>query len=239
MKPYYDHGGITIYHGDCRELLSLGFSVDCVLSDPPWGTNTDCNAQRFSRAKSPWWKCVDNSKVMAHQQIVGDDKEFDPHPWIELPSILWGAPNFCRKLPHSNGWLIWDKRDGAEDLAQKGWPLGEAELAWTNVIGATRVFRNLWVGLLRRSERGEFYHPTQKPIELMEWCLQFMPDGAVLDPYMGAGSTLIAAKNKGRRATGIEIHEPYCEIAAKRLSQEVFQFDAGGEKAQPQSKENL
>lgn len=109
-------------------------------------------------------------------------------------------------------------------MAEKGWPLGEAELAWSNLLGATRVFRNLWSGLLRSSERRDFYHPTQKPIALMEWCLQFFPDGKVLDPYAGSGSTLIASKKTGRSAVGIEIEERYCEIAAKRLNQEVMQL---------------
>ena len=232
LKPYYGpHAGITIYHGDCRDTyldwLRGEHGKPFVVSDPPWGTDTACNSQRFSRKSSPWWTNVDNSKVIAHEQVVGDTEEFEPWPWLDGfgGSILWGANNFCRQLPHSNGWLIWDKRRNAEDMAEKGWPLGEAELAWTNVIGATRVFRNLWSGLLRSSEKGEFYHPTQKPISLMEWCLQFIPaDAVVLDPFMGSGTTLIAAKNTGRKAIGIEICEKYCEIAAKRLSQEVLYF---------------
>lgn len=226
MKPYYEHGGIAIYHGDCRGVAPE-LSWGSVVSDPPWGTNTACDSRRFSRAASPWWREVDTKKIRPHTQIKGDRTEFDPRAWIGTPAILWGANNFTRHLPHSNGWLIWDKRLGAEDLAEKGWPLGEAELAWTNVIGATRVFRKLWSGLLRTTERGEFYHPTQKPIALMEWSLGFVKaDGPVLDPYMGSGSTLRAAKNLGRPAIGIEIEEKYCEIAARRLEQEVL--DLGG-----------
>jgi DNA modification methylase len=222
LTPYYQHAGITIYCADNRDVLPTLEKFDLVLTDPPWGNDTACNAQRFTRPSSPWWKEVDNTKVKAHKQIEGDKSEFDPRPWIKQPAILWGANHFTRHLPHSGGWFVWDKRSGAEDLAEKGWPLGEAELAWTNVIGATRVFRNLWVGLLRNQERGEFYHPTQKPVALMRWCFQFCHGEVTLDPYMGSGSTLVAAKMLGRRAIGIEIEERYCEIAAKRLIQEVL-----------------
>ena len=232
MKPYYEEGGIKIYFADCREVIPdwIYFLATeksfAVLTDPPWGNNTQCNAQRFTRKESPYWNNVDTSKVTAHAQIVGDTEEFDPRPWINRHAILWGANNFTKYLPHSNGWLIWDKRKNAEDMAEKGWPLGEAELAWTNVIGATRVFRNLWSGLLRSEEKGEFYHPTQKPVSLMEWCIKFFPaDALIIDPFMGSGTTLRAAKDLGRRAIGIEIEEKYCEIAAKRLSQKVFDFE--------------
>lgn len=221
MKPYYEHGGIIIYHGDCREIAP-GLEYGAVVSDPPWGSDTACNAQRFTRAASPWWDNVDSSKVHAHKQIHGDAEPFDPAPWIDRPAILWGANHFEQALPPSGGWLIWDKRVGAEDMAEKGWPLGEAELAWTNVLGATRVYRNLWSGLLRSAEKGEFYHPTQKPRGLMAWCLGFAPAGRVLDPFMGSGSTLRAAKDLQREAIGIEIEERYCEIAARRLAQEVL-----------------
>jgi site-specific DNA-methyltransferase (adenine-specific) len=221
VKPYYEQDGVTIYQGDCLEIAPA-LSWDCLCSDPPWGTDTACDSQRFTRKASPWWDVVDTSKVRQHKPIANDRAEFDPRPWISRPSILWGANNFTRHLPHSNGWLIWDKRLGAEDIAEKGWPLGEAELAWTNAIGATRVFRNLWSGLLRSSEKGEFYHPTQKPVALMQWCLSFLPPGVVIDPYMGAGSTLRAAKDTGRRAIGIELEERYCEIAARRLAQRAL-----------------
>lgn len=223
MTPYYDEDGITIYHGDCREFASA-LQYDVVASDPPWGTDTATDSKRFTaKHNSPWWgSSYDRSLVSTKRRVHGDDAEFDPRPWIDRPALLWGANHFTRYLPHSGGWLIWDKRIGAESLAAKGWPLGEAELAWTNVRGSTRVFRNLWAGILRSAEKGEFYHPTQKPVALMEWCLDFMPPGVVLDPFMGSGSTLVAARLKGRCAVGIEIEERYCEIAVQRLAQGVL-----------------
>jgi DNA modification methylase len=226
VTPYYEDEACVIYHGDCREVLPH-IDYGAVVSDPPWGTNTACNAQRFTRAASPFWANVDNSKVRAHERIANDDRPFvltdwidDPATWLSLPCIFWGATNFCHQLPESNGWLVWDKRRGAEDVAEKGWSLGEAELAWTNTIGATRVFRNLWVGLLRSSEKGEFYHPTQKPVALMEWCLSFVKGHPVIiDPFAGSGSTLVAAKRVGRKAIGIEREQKYCDIAVRRLQQ--------------------
>ena len=221
MKPYYEHAGVTIYHGNADEV-ARGLTWDALLSDPPYGINYNGDSSRFTRRASPWWDNVDNSKVRNGGRVHGDAKPFDPSGWIVGPAILFGANHYADKLPPSGGWLVWDKRLGVEDMADKGWPMSEAELAWTNVRGSVRVFRNLWSGLLRDSEKGEHYHPTQKPVRLMEWCLQFLPNGVVLDPFMGSGTTLVAAKNLGRKAIGIEIEERYCEIAAKRLAQEVM-----------------
>lgn len=224
---YFKDDDSLIYCTDCRDILHLILknSIDLVLTDPPWGTRTACDAKRFSRKDSPWWRNVDNSMVRSHEIITGDDEEFDPRPYIGVKAILWGANNFTRYLPHSNGWLIWDKRLNAETMAEKGWPLGEAELAWTNVIGATRVFRNLWSGLLRSEEKGKFYHPTQKPVSLMKWCI-LQADKfnvkLILDPYMGAGSTLRGAKDLNRKCIGIEMEEKYCEVAVKRLYQKTM-----------------
>ena len=130
---------------------------------------------------------------------------------------MWGANWFTRHLPHSGGWLIWDKRLSAETMAEKGWPLGEAELAWTNIRGSTRVFRNLWSGLLRDTEKGEFYHPTQKPVVLMQWCVQQIQDRIVIDPFMGSGTTGVACMNLGRKFIGIEIKRKYFDIACERI----------------------
>ena len=222
-KPYFRDEAVAIYHADCRDILPLILPVDLVLTDPPWGNKTATNAQRFTRASSSWWANEDTSKIHAHEVVTGDNEEFDPRPFLGGSAVLWGANHYTRHLPHSGGWLIWDKRKGIEQLAERGWPLGEAELAWTNIMGATRVFRNLWSGLLRNEERGEFYHPVQKPVALMRWCIEFQPAAQViLDPFMGSGTTLRAAKDLGRYAIGIEIEEKYCEIAAKRMAQMVM-----------------
>jgi site-specific DNA-methyltransferase (adenine-specific) len=247
-------GDARLYLGDCRECLQVAVrsldlgslsiplaDIAAVVSDPPWGSNTACNAQRFTRASSPYWDNVDTSKVTPHVDIVGDDVEFDPRQFIFGPTILWGANWFTRHLDHSGGWLIWDKRKGAERLAEKGWPLGEAELAWTNIRGSTRVFRNLWSGLLRSTEKGEFHHPTQKPVDLMRWCIEQLPEGSgtILDPFMGSGTTGVACAKLGRKFIGIEIEEKYFSIACRRIEEAYRQADLFVQRPDPAPKPAL
>ena len=217
-KPDFQIGeDVKLYLGDCLQILPE-LPDGAIITDPPWGAKTACNAQRFTRRSSPWWDNVDTKKIVAHEDVVGDETEFDPRPFIRDKTILWGANWYTQHLARSGGWLIWDKRMGAETLAGKGWPLGEAELAWTNLRNSTRVFRNLWSGLLRSSEKGEFYHPTQKPVALMSWCIeQAGRPILVADPFMGSGTTGVAAVKLGRKFWGIEIEPKYFDIAVERI----------------------
>ena len=206
MRPYYERDGITIYHGDCREILPT-LEADVLVTDPPYGIAhpTDYAA----RGRSNLAACND------YPAVYGDGEPFDPAPFLSRPAILWGANHYGSRLPDSGAWLVWDK------LRPDGLDQSRAELAWSSCHKGVRVFTHLWNGMMKASERGENYHPTQKPVALMRWCLGFT-DGDIVDPFMGAGPTLIAAKDLGRKAIGIEIEERYCEIAAKRLSQEVM-----------------
>ena len=213
-KPYYDHGGITIYHGDCREILP---THDVVLTDPPYGIGAD--RRQSARAGKR------HGAAVVASRDYGPVTDWDAKPadsallrsFAQRPSIIWGGNFF--ELPPMSKWLVWDKQTGDNGYA-------DAELAWTNLGGAVRTFRHRWMGMLRApSDDGDGrVHPTQKPVPLMRWCLEMMPDGVVIDPFMGSGTTLRAAKDLGRRAIGIEIEERYCEIAAKRLAQEVLDF---------------
>ena len=209
IKPYYDHAGITIYHGDCRDILPLLDPVDLVLTDPPYGINhpTDYKARRRGNLAS----CSN------YPAVYGDDEPFDPSPFLKTPCVLWGANYFADRLPTSSGWLVWDKKR-PHDLDQ-----ATVELAWTNFVKGARIFRFMWNGMLRDG-KDYLCHPTQKPTELMKWVLtlKWTPSGTILDPFMGSGTTLVAAKQLGRKAIGIEIEEKYCEIAVKRLAQEVL-----------------
>jgi site-specific DNA-methyltransferase (adenine-specific) len=203
MRPYYDEGGITIYHGDSREITVSG---DVIVTDPPYGISHKTDSNRSVLAKSNLWP-----------RVHGDDEPFDPRPILDagLPTVLWGANHYASRLPDSPTWLVWYKR-----MVGVTNDFSDCELAWTNLGGPVRLYHHAWMGMLRDSEKGESYHPTQKPLALMRWVLEMCPPGVVVDPYMGSGSTLVAAKAAGRRAIGIEIEERYCETAVRRLAQE-------------------
>lgn len=212
MRPYYSHAGITIYHGDCREILPHLPKVDAVITDPPYGIAHRRGTAK-DRGKGVSLGCVG---------IQGDAIAFDPSRWLTFPEvIMWGANFFSAALP-AGRWLIWDKQEhgGSGDFS-------EAEIAWHSKGNAIKMFRHMWLGVQRASEVGEErLHPTQKPVALMAWCIgqcRTNPQ-TILDPFMGSGTTLVAAKNLGRKAIGIEIEERYCAIAVQRLQQEVFDF---------------
>ena len=225
-KPYYQDDYCTIYHGDCLEMQEHLQVAELILTDPQYGIGFDVNAKRSRKTglafganthkdikRDPEWKPLQNR----------DKTPFDPTPWLCFPEvILWGANNYADKLPASRGWLVWDKLGDKKPCA-----FGDCELAWTNIDMSIRIWRQLWRGLVRKGEdnvaRHPKYHPCQKPIELMRWCLSHSrTKGIVLDPFMGSGTTLLAAKERTRKVIGIEKEECYCEIAAKRLAQEVL-----------------
>jgi DNA modification methylase len=207
LKPYYEEKGITIYHGDCREILPTLAKVDLVLTDPPYGIGRDGNAASTSS----------HGGRKPHEFFSGWDKEPPSADVFKAifkaadNQIIWGANYFTIHLPASMGWLVWDK---GQDICSS-----DCELAFTSRDAALRRKVMNRCELLKDGTN----HPTQKPLALMSWCISFFPDAkTILDPFMGSGTTLRAAKDLGRQAIGIELEEKYCEIAAKRLSQEVF-----------------
>ena len=203
MKPYYDHAGIQIFLGDCREIMPMLPKCDLLLTDPPYGHGKRWQGGTWGAAQmyrdAEVWDAQRVSDELL--RLAVDSAE---------ASIVWGG-NYYSLRP-SRCWLSWVKIPAMETMA-------DFELAWTSFDRPSKKY------IEKRNPDGERQHPTQKPLNLMQWCLGFAPDAqTILDPFMGSGTTLVAAKNLGRKAIGIEIEEKYCEIAAKRLSQEVFDF---------------
>lgn len=205
MKPYYDQDGITIYHGDCREILPNLPKVDLVLTDPPYGLGS---IMQGGEVKWPLWE------GRAQDGLPWDQSAPDFIPELVdgvREAIVWGGNYFA--LPPARGWLIWDK-------IVREFSSGHCEMAWTNLDQPVRAYSYSHGALATEGK----VHPTQKPRKLMEWALGFTTGQTVLDPFMGSGTTLVAARSLGRRAIGIEIEERYCEIAVQRLAQSVMDF---------------
>lgn len=215
LQPYFEDETIQIFLGDCRDLPAP--RCDLVLTDPPYGVKEKTN--RKEKGRSERWTCRD------FPVIAGDDRLFDPAHLLELntKTILWGANHYADQLPLSRTWLVWDKREGitSNDNA-------DCELAWSNLGGPARLYHHLWSGVLRASENGErVLHPTQKPVQLLSWCIQLAklkPNSLIYDPYMGSGPCAVAAKLLGHRYVGVELVESYCLAAVRRLQQEVMVF---------------
>lgn len=241
MTPYYTspNGQIAIYHGDSREMLPTFDPADVglVLTDPPYGISLD--TANHSRGRSRPVR-ADGSRNMAvalstdYPPVFGDDAPFDPLPLLRFRRlILFGGNYFAERLPPSPSWLVWDKIAG---LIAKKRSLGvsdgaDAELIWTNLGGPVRILRHQWLGLFKATERDQArVHPTQKPVALMRWLIDrySAPGDLILDPYLGAGSTAIAAQDMGRRCIGIEFEERYCEIAVRRLAQQPLPLETLG-----------
>jgi len=209
MKAYYEEAGIIIYHGDCREILP---KVDLVLTDPPYGLDWNKgNLVQFGKT-SRWhggtdmkWDSRPSPETLA--LVVASARQF----------VVWGGNYFAKDLGDCKGVLIWDKKTGANSFA-------DAELAWSNVVGTSRIFRHQWCGAFKDSERGmKSEHPTQKPEALFMWCISLADNPkSICDPFSGSGTTLVAAKKSAVSAIGIEREERYCEIAANRLRQGVL-----------------
>jgi site-specific DNA-methyltransferase (adenine-specific) len=201
MTPYYERDGIVIYHGDCREILPTLASVDLVLTDPPYGIGFAAQPTTGQRKREQPRETWDAAPIAGLCGLLSLGKA----------QVVWGGNYYS--LPLSRGWLAWVKPDAPPSM-------GNVELAWTNLDQNTRYF---WQSIAATNPE-RVGHPTQKPVALMRWAIESTAPNAaaILDPFMGSGTTLRAAKDLGRKAIGIELEERYCEIAAKRLSQEVL-----------------
>lgn len=231
--------GVTLYLGDCREILpSLG-KVDAVVTDPPYG---------IAYVKGGGGRGPDGSHrrplastLRGYDPIVGDTQAFDPSPWIRVcPNVLmWGADHFYARLPDSGRFLAWNKLGDMEPWDS----FSDVEFAWHSADSAARIFSMKWKGIAcdkRGESNGLREHPTQKPLALMRWCIEQIGDAhTILDPFMGSGTTGVAAVKLGRRFIGIEIEEKYFDIACRRISEALKQGDLFIEKPKPAKQEAL
>ena len=201
-------GDATLYLGDCLEILPKLGKVDAVITDPPYGIGADKGKAGAISFKG--------GKPVQRQHYPDSiwDNERPSSDLIRLAvsmgkvSIVWGGNYFADYLPAQGRWLWWDK-------CQTMPSYGDGELAWTNLPQKTPK-KFVWANNKIFADRIERNHPTQKPIELMRWCV-YMTTGTILDPFMGSGTTGVACANLGRKFIGIEIEPKYFEIACERI----------------------
>ena len=203
-------GDATLYLGDCREVLPTLGNVDAVVTDPPYGIDYG-NAGGFC-ASAGWgaWKGT------AAWDAKRPDKDiFDMMLGCSNQQIIWGGNYFTDYLPPTMQWLIWDK-------GQRNFSLADCEMAWSSQRKAARILTYARAKALKDGK----VHPTQKPIDVMKWCLGFVPKAqTILDPFMGSGTTGIACANLGKFFIGIEREESYFNIACDRIRKAYDQPD--------------
>jgi hypothetical protein len=221
VRPYYAAGGISIFHGDCRHIMPLLAPCDLLLTDPPYGIKADRTMSKQGGTQTG--------------KSIAPKRHYAASGWDDEPVEDWAlalARRLCRSqiifggnyytLPPARCWLVWDKENGDNGYA-------DCELAWTNLDKAVRRLKHQWHGMLRKDGEDR-WHPTQKPLDVMSWALRQAPPEVVtvLDPWMGSGTSLRAAKDHGKQGIGIEREERWCEIAAKRMEQECLPLGGGG-----------
>lgn len=222
-------GNCRLLLGDCLEILPTLGKVDALVSDPPYGMDWD---GRVTRGKNGTGKAGPTRHY--GKRICGDARAFDPTPLLGAAGevLLWGFNHFPSCLSKGTA-LVWLKRYDAGF----GSFLSDAELAWLNRGHGVYCKRDVSL----QGESADRAHPTQKPVSLMEWCLQFVRGATILDPFMGSGSTGVACVKLGRKFIGIEIDEGYFDIACERIRKAYAQPDMFVEasKREPAKQESL
>ena len=215
-------GNATLYRADCLAVLPTLGVVDAVVTDPPYGLN---EAAKTDKAR-------DRASTKTRLGTKQPFKEFGTSNWDKEPANDWHIAAMRRssahqiifggnhmELPPATCWLIWDKENSGD--------FADAEMAWTNLPKAVRLIRYMWNGMIRRERDVEREHPTQKPIEVMRWCISHLPDDVetICDPFMGSGTTGVAAITLGKKFIGIEIDKRYFDVACRRIEEAQKQPD--------------
>jgi DNA modification methylase len=202
-------GDARLILGDCRDILPTLGKVDAVVTDPPYGIGKD--GQKRTTGGHGGRK---------EYEFLGWDAERPPKDIFDLmlsvseSQVIWGGNYFSDYLPATGKWLVWDK---GQRINQS-----DGELAYTSESGALRIFTQNRVALLLEGAE----HPTQKPVQIMKWSLQQLPEAqTILDPFMGSGTTGVACAKLGRRFIGIEIEPTYFDIACRRIEAAYSQAD--------------
>ena len=212
-------GDATLYLGDCLEIMPTLEPVSGVVTDPPYGIKQDKGFEGFEGfggfgapiARKQYEGEWDNTRpsLKAFEAIIAAADN----------SIIFGGNYFTDLLPVGGHWLVWDKKNTMPTFS-------DCELAWTNIKRkSVKLLTYEYNGLLGKREPR--VHPTQKPVEVMQWCIQRLPkeSESILDPYMGSGSTGVACAKLGRKFIGIELDERYFNIACERIQKAYDQPD--------------
>ncbi len=218
--------GIVLYQGDCLEVLPTLGRFDAVVTDPPYGIGAANGASVGGTDAS-------GKYIRRPRQYAGgwDNERASPEVMAAILTaakvhVIWGGNFFTDLLPVGGRWLIWDKLNSMPTYS-------DGELAWTSIDGASvKKFTQCSSGLAANKDGR--VHPTQKPLNLMQWCLGFVPNAAsVVDPFMGSGTTGVACAKLGRRFTGIEIDPGYFDIACRRIAAALKEPDLFVEPPKP------
>lgn len=218
--------GVTLYQGDCREIMPALGRFDAVVTDPPYGIG-EAAGKNKSRGNIAVAK---DYGVDAWDDATADDAIFFAIQKANF-SIIFGGNYY--NLPPTSCWLVWDKLNTGD--------FADCELAWSNLDKAVRRIKFRWNGMIRQNNEPRGDHPTQKPLEVMRWCIGHLPADAhtILDPFMGSGTTGVAAVKLGRQFTGIELEPKYFDIACRRISEALKQPDMFVEPPKPAKQEAL
>lgn len=218
MSIYYQDDLVTLYHGDCLTEHREWMDADVLVSDVPYGM-----ALRSGRGGA-----FDDCEIAGDGDTSVRDDALKA--WGPRPALVFGRWSVARP-PGTRAVLTWEKGEhvGMGDLSIPWKPNTEEIYVLGSGFTGRRtgsVIKSLAIaGTVGQAGKGTRHHPTQKPVSLMESLITKCPPGIIADPFAGSGSTLIAARNLGRKAIGVELDERYCEVIAKRLAQGAFNFD--------------